>query len=91
MTRFTSKISHIAIFSASSFELHISDESVADGQGSPPASLPKQPLGLRLPVRSRRVVVVDYMGRRRTLAPAGGMLRLELGPGPQYVVDGPAE
>ena len=68
--------------------LWYANESVAEGQGPLPAGGTAQPatIPVELPVSSRRVRLVDYLGRERTVAASHGKVRLVLGPGAVYVI-----
>jgi hypothetical protein len=70
--------------------LWLANESAAEGQGRLPegGTLPPASIDVRVPVRHKRVTVVDYLGATRTVRSERGRLTLTAGPGPQYVVDG---
>ena len=63
-------------------ETAISDQGPGGGAASD-----EPPTAVRLPVRGRRVVVVDHLGGRRMVAAKAGSIVLEIGGGPQYVVE----
>ena len=69
--------------------LWLADESAAEGQGPlPPGGNASPPAtAVRLPVTSRRVTVMSYLGTRRRLVARRGVVELRLGPGPMYVID----
>ena len=69
--------------------LWLANESVAEGQGQlpPGGTVPPRTVRVSLPVSSRRVTVIGYLGGRRTLATRGGRVSLEVGAGPVYVLD----
>lgn len=67
----------------------LANESAGEAQGAlpdggtiPPASIP-----VDVPVSAPAVRVMDHLGSERTLAAEGGAVRLDAGPGPQYVVE----
>jgi polysaccharide biosynthesis protein PslG len=65
-------------------------ESLAEAQGPlPPGgeAPPKDAPRVRLPVAAASVRVVDHLGGERTLAAEDGVVELELGPAPVYVVE----
>jgi hypothetical protein len=66
--------------------LWLASESATEAQGGLGEG-EAAPHAQRLPVRSRRVTAVDYLGSRRRLSARGGAVSLELGPGPVYVVE----
>lgn len=64
------------------------NESVAEGQGpAPQGGTLRTSWPVAVPVRARSIQVVDYLGSTRTLRARHGAIRLDAGPGPQYVVD----
>ena len=66
----------------------LANESVAEGQGQTPrGGTLGATVRVALPVRGRRVTVVDYLGATRVVQARGGRILLDAGPGPQYVVD----
>lgn len=69
--------------------LWLADESALEAQGSLPAggTLTPPTRAASLPVHAPSVTVVDYLGQTRTLRARGGHVALDLGPGPQYVID----
>ena len=64
------------------------NESAAEGQGqAPQGGTLRATWPVDVPVRGRRVQVVDYMGATRTVSARHGRIHLDAGPGPQYVID----
>jgi hypothetical protein len=69
--------------------LWLASESAAEGQNEAPGGGTAGPatVTVRLPVTASTVRVIDYLGTERALAARSGVASLEVGPGPQYVVD----
>lgn len=67
--------------------LWLAGESAFDGQGPFAASQPDRTTTVRVPVRTRTVTIVDYLGAQRTATARDGRVTLTIGPGPLYLVD----
>ena len=67
----------------------LANESAVEAQGHLPdgGTFGPRALRVRVPVRAKRVEVVDYLGTEREVRARHHAIVVEAGPGPQYVVD----
>ena len=69
--------------------LWLADQSAgeAQGHGAQGGTVTPATMTVSLPVSAPEVTVVDYLGQRRSVAAQGGTVKLEIGPGPLYVIE----